>query len=360
VRSSSRSKSELAAPQEAHEGLFRAWLGGPGATLKDIFTSLEKGPAASGLYKHPGRNLVGTRWALPEAEGAGFYELTRIGHDVFVIAIDVLYKDPRLETIPGDGLVQFYFKLSGDLTLGVSRKESLRLHRPSLLVYNQPAGVDFEEWTAPSARERGVAITLRPQYLAEQFLSGRDTAPAQLQAIATGKPNQFQYVQLRLSSQMFELASRLVDNPYTDPALRLLYVEAVTLQLLCAAVQGFKELSTDPSEEYSDRDLRCLNTARALLMKQFAPVPTIREVARSAGMNETSLKQGFKSVFGETLYDFSVRCRMQHAMRLLQEGRMPVARISESVGYAHQTSFATAFRAHFGVSPREVRPQKQR
>jgi len=29
-------------------------------------------------------------------------------------------------------------------------------------------------------------------------------------------------------------------------------------------------------------------------------------------MNETALKRGFKAVFGETLFDFSVRCRMQH------------------------------------------------
>jgi AraC-like DNA-binding protein len=360
VKSASRSKAQATAPQDAHAGLFRAWLGGPGATLKDVFTGLESGPAAPGIFKHPNRNLIGTRWQLPDTEGAGFYELTRIGDDVFVIGIDVSYKDPRLEAIPGDGLVQFYFKLSGDLTLGVSRKEPLRLHRPSLLVYNQPAGVDFQEWTAPSARERGVAITLRPQYLIEQLLSGNDAAPAQLRAIAAGKPNRFQFVQLRLSSQMFELASKLVDNPYSEPTLRLLYTEAVTLQLLCAAVQGFKELASDPSEEYSDRDLRCLNAARALLTKQFSPVPTIRQVARAAGMNETSLKQGFKSVFGETLYDFSVRCRMQNAMKLLQEGRMPVARISEAVGYAHQTSFATAFRSHFGVTPREVKPQKHK
>jgi AraC-like DNA-binding protein len=48
-------------------------------------------------------------------------------------------------------------------------------------------------------------------------------------------------------------------------------------------------------------------------MKQLAPAPTIPQVARAVGVSETTLKRGFKAVFGETPFDFSVRCRMQHA-----------------------------------------------
>src|SRR5262249_31134982 len=153
-------------------------------------------------------------------------------------------------------------------------------------------------------------------------------------------------VQMRLTPAMFELAGKLLDNPYSEPTLRLLHTEALALQLLCAVVQGFSGVRESVAAEYSDHDMRCLTAARGLLMKQFSPVPTIRQVARTVGMNETSLKHGFKSVFGETLYDFSVRCRMQLALRLLHEGRMPIARVSEAAGYVHQTSFATAFRLH--------------
>jgi AraC-like DNA-binding protein len=57
---------------------------------------------------------------------------------------------------------------------------------------------------------------------------------------------------------------------------------------------------TDVGSGYSDRELRCLNEARELLLTQLTPVPTIREVARAAGMKETALKKAFKAVFGET------------------------------------------------------------
>lgn len=360
MKAKSRSRSEFAAPPNALDGLFRGRLGGPGATLKDIFIGMDKGGAASSVTRHPARNLIGQRWELPQSDGTGCFDLTRIGDDIFVTAIDVSYKDPRLEIIPGDGLIQFYFKLSGDLTLGLGRKEALRLQRPSVLVYNQPAGVNLKEWMAPSTRERGVAINLRPQYLVEQFLGRGEGAPARLRAIAAGHSNQLLLDQLSLTPVMFDLADRLIANPHSEPVLRLLYTEGVTLQLLCAAVQAFNDESGAASRGYSDRELRSLNTARELLMTQLAPVPTIRQVARAAEMKETTLKKAFKAVFGETMFDFSVRCRMQQAMKLVQEGRLSVAEISKSVGYAHQTSFATAFHAHFGVAPREVRPQKAR
>jgi AraC-like DNA-binding protein len=337
-------------------GLFRAILGGPGATLADAFNTLER---ATGIDRHPTRKLLGTRITLRPEEGEGYYDLTRIGEGVYVVALNFTYKDPRVELVPGDGLVQFYFKLSGDLTLGVTRTEPLRLNRPSLLVYHQPTGVDFKEWTAPSALERSVAITLRSSFLVENFLSPNLEPSPQLKALAEERPAQFQYVQLPLTAQMFDLATKLVDNPYSG-ALRLVNTEALTLELLCATVHGFTELSQTPNEEYSERDLRCLHAARTHLMKQLSPAPTICQVARAAGMNETSLKHGFKAVYGETIFEFSVRCRMQHALSLLRERRMPVARIAEAVGYAHQTSFATAFRRHFDVSPRDMRPHRRR
>jgi AraC-like DNA-binding protein len=346
---------EIPEASDGQAGLFRTILGGPGATLTDAFNALER---TAGLNRHPTRRLLGTRISLLPEEGEGYYDLTRIGEDVFVAALNFTYKDPRVELVPGDGLMQFYFKLSGDLTFGVNRTEPLRLNRPSLLVYHQPPGYDAKEWTAPSAHERCVAITLRSSYLVNEFLNPIDDAPPQLSMLTQEKPTKFQYVQLPLSADMFELATKLVDNPYSG-VLRLVYTEGLMLELLCAAVDGFKELSLNPSGRYSDRDLRSLQAARTYIMKQLAPAPTIGKVAREAGINETSLKQGFKSVYGETIFDFSLRCRMQHALSMLRERGMPIARIAESVGYAHQTSFATAFRRHFGVSPREVRPLRR-
>jgi AraC-like DNA-binding protein len=340
-------------------GLFRAILAGPGHSLAEAFANLERAPQVERVFRHLKRDLLGARIALTPEEGEGFWEFTRIRDEVFVVIENFAYRDPRFELVPGDGLLQFNFRLSGDLTMAVSRTEPLRINRPALLIWNQPQGVEIREWTAPSAREKSVVITLQPQFLIDHFLTNIADVPAQLQPFVTGGRGQINYCQLPLTAQMFELASKLVNNPYTG-ALALVYTEAVALELLCSAVGGFGALSTAPNEQYSQRELRCLHAARSYLMKQLTTPPTIRQVARAAGMNETTLKKGFKAIFGETPFDFSVRCRMQHALTLLREQSMPVARVAEAVGYRHQTSFATAFLRHFGMRPKDVRRSKPR
>ncbi len=129
----------------------------------------------------------------------------------------------------------------------------------------------------------------------------------------------------------------------------------ICIELLCEAITQFDNVTESTQDNFSPRELRCLIAARDLLARQFAPPPTIRQVARSAGMAETTLKRDFKAAFGETIFDFSIRCRMQHALKLLRTACVPIVDVGQAVGYRHQAAFATAFRRHFGMRPKEVR-----
>ena len=307
--------------------------------------------------RHSRRQLLGVRVSLTPEEGEGFWELTRIRDDFYVVVWNFAYKNPRFELVPGDGLIQFNFRVTGDLTLAVSRGEHLRFNRPSLLLWAQSPGVEVPEWTAPRAHERMVVISVRPDFLVEHFMTSVTDMPPQLQAYISNPNGKLDYCQLPLTAQMFDIATRLIENPYRGP-LSLVYTEALTLELLCAAVGSFRTLTDAPREEYSERQLRCLQAARSALIQQFTPAPTIRTLARSVGMAAAGLTRGFKAVYGETIFEFSLRCRMQRALMLLRDHHCSVDRVSEAVGYSHPTSFATAFRKHFGVRPIDVKRVK--
>jgi AraC-like DNA-binding protein len=347
-------KSEAPGTEDPNRGLWRTALAGPGHTLAEAFANLERAPFVERLLRHPRLDLLGARVSLAQNEGEGYWELTRIRNEIYVITQNFAYRDPRLELVPGDGLIQFNFRLSGDLTIAVRRSESLRFNCPALLVWNQQPGFDVSEWTAPSAHERAVSISTSPEFLVTHFLPSVVDVPARLQAFISGDSGQVNHCQLPLTAQMFELATKIVDNPFND-ALALIYTEAVAMELLCCAVAGFSSLRSTPNEQYTQRELRCLHAARDYVMQRLTPAPTIRQVARATGMNETTLKRGFKAIFGETLFEFSVRCRMQHALRLLRDERIPVKRVASATGYRHHTSFATAFLRHFGMRPKDIR-----
>jgi AraC family transcriptional regulator, transcriptional activator of the genes for pyochelin and ferripyochelin receptors len=340
-------------------GLFRTILAGAGHTLADAFANLEQAPEVERMTRHLKRGLLGARITLPPDEGEGYWDLTRIRDDIYVVVANYAYKDLRAELVPGDGLVQFNFKLSGDMSLAVSRTQPLRWNRPSMLVWAQPTGVDISEWTAASARERYIIISMRPEFLAEHFLTSSVDAPQQLQAFVSNKREKIIYTQRPLSSQTFDVTTRLINNPFTG-TLALVYTEALALELLCCAVQSFALTPGGPAEEYTERELKCLHMARGILSRQLAPPPTITKLARTVGMAKSTLTKGFKAVFGETILDFSLGCRMRHAMALMRDQSCSVAKASEAVGYAHPTSFTTAFRRHFGMRPIDVRRVKSR
>lgn len=341
-----------------NQGLFRAILAGPGHTLADAFASLERAPHVEHILRHPTRDLLWARVSLAPEEGEGYWELTRIRGEIYVVVANFTYKDPRVELVPGDGLVQFNFKVSGDMALAVSRTEPVRWNRPSLLVWAQPKGLDISEWTAPRAREQFIIVSMRPEFLAQTFLPSGADVPEPLKRFASAS-EKVDYCQYPLSAQTFEAATRLLNSPHRGP-LRLVYTEALTLELICNAVATLSSLTGAPAEEYSDRELRCLHAARATLMRQFAPAPTIGNLARSVGMSKSTLTKGFKAVFGETIFDFSLRCRMRHALTLMRDQGRSVEQAGEAIGYAHPTSFTTAFRRHFGMRPIDVRRAKPR
>lgn len=336
------------------QGLFRAILAGRGHTLEDAFQSLERAPYVERISVNPVRGLMGARIALEPHEGKGYWDFIRIRRDIYVVVANLAYRESRLELLPGEGLISFSFKISGDMSLAVSGARPLRWNRPSLLVWSQPAGVDTSEWTAPSAYERFVILSMRPQILADHFFGSCAGVPEPIKRFLWNNEDKINFGCFPLSSQVFEVAERMINTRHTG-TLGLAYIEALSTELLCHAAASLTSLSEAVPKGCADREVKRLEMARAILVRQLAPAPTIAELVRTVGMSKTALTKGFKALYGETIFDFGVRCRMQHALMMMRDRGRSVEQAAEAVGYAHPTSFATAFRSHFGMRPSDVR-----
>lgn len=128
------------------------------------------------------------------------------------------------------------------------------------------------------------------------------------------------------------------------------------LELLCEVLHCAAELPQAVAPT-ADDELRRLDLARRIVTTQFSPPPQIGQIARRVGMSDTKLKRAFKARFGTTLFDMSVEVRMRHALELLRCKRMSVGQVAYAVGYSHQTTFASAFKQHFGFLPSTARQQ---
>ena len=91
------------------------------------------------------------------------------------------------------------------------------------------------------------------------------------------------------------------------------------------------------------------------LMQHLEEKNTIDALSKRFHMNATTLKNVFKSVYGNSLASHMKEHRMERAAELLMNTGLTVAEIAKSVGYDSQSKFTTAFRTQYGVLPKEYR-----
>jgi len=355
VHESQSGRIAESANTRAREGLFRTTVAGPGRSLSEAFACLEAGgPApAHRSRRFSSEDSWTTRVSLAPDEGEGYWELTRIRDDLYIILSNYRYQRARFEVVPGDGLLQFNFKVSGDLTYGVRLPGPLRFNRPAVHLWRQPEGVDMREWTAAGAFERMVTICLRPEYLTRRFLGGGADLMPRFQGFLAEPGHRINYCELPITAQMLDVTVKLLKNPYQG-SLYVRYKESLAQQLVCDALALCASPAVPP-QMCGERQLRAVSAARALLSERLSCPPTVQEVARLVALPQKVLTRAFRSLHGESPHDFAFRCRMQHAMTLLCERGASVDRASLEVGYAHPTSFTNAFSRFFGVRPRDVK-----
>ena len=153
-----------------------------------------------------------------------------------------------------------------------------------------------------------------------------------------------------ISSVMQSLLQQILCCPYAG-VTQALYLESKALELLTLQFELWKqqELSTPklPTDEV-DR----LHQAQELLIQNVDDPPLLIELAHQVGLNDRKLKQGFRQLFGTTVFGYLQDYRMGQAKQLLEEDSLSVAAIATSVGYRNPEAFSTAFRRKFSVSPK--------
>uniref|UniRef100_B8HXA5 Transcriptional regulator, AraC family n=1 Tax=Cyanothece sp. (strain PCC 7425 / ATCC 29141) TaxID=395961 RepID=B8HXA5_CYAP4 len=147
---------------------------------------------------------------------------------------------------------------------------------------------------------------------------------------------------------------QILQCPFQGMTKRI-YLESKVWELMTLLIdqelkQGDKS-STIPLLKHEDIDR--IHYAREILLKQFDNPPSLLELARQVGLNDCTLKRGFRQVFGNTAFAYLHEYRLERARQLLEEGRLNVSEVARRIGFVNRSYFAAAFRKKFGVTPKQ-------
>lgn len=79
---------------------------------------------------------------------------------------------------------------------------------------------------------------------------------------------------------------------------------------------------------------------------------TLAELAAVVRMSPNYFASLFKQSTGLTPHQYVIQCRVEEAKRLLRQGKLTIAEIANSLGFAHQSHFNHHFKRLVGVTPK--------
>lgn len=150
------------------------------------------------------------------------------------------------------------------------------------------------------------------------------------------------------------LLDMLVDEAYKDLPAQTAVLDRVLDLLLIATLRAWFARTDAPAwcHAYSDP---VIGKALRLLQDDPARPWTVVSLAEAVGMSRAALARRFTDLVGEPPMTFLTEWRLAMAADLLAESDVTLEAIARRVGYSSAFALSTAFKRHFGVSPRDHR-----
>jgi len=95
-----------------------------------------------------------------------------------------------------------------------------------------------------------------------------------------------------------------------------------------------------------------IQKAKTILIERMTEPPSLNELSDMINLSLAHLKEGFKHIYGETVYAYLLNYKMEFARRLLATKKYNIAEVSFEVGYSTPSHFIAAFKKKYGVTPK--------
>lgn len=237
--------------------------------------------------------------------------------------------------------------------------------QPLEMKYNEDGNVSFSQNSdsAVQVTTNDLSSTIRfpagtrTQYMVIGITASKlktllsiDNANSTIKTITTEKAS-FLFFE-SMNSEMKILLKNIANTTMKD-SLSHFYVQIKVLELLYLL---FRRLSIRQNKSYrsiNNADAEKLMMIRNEILTDLSSPPVLNELARMAAMSETKLNQLFRQTFGDSIYNYFQKARMEEAAFLLKQADRSVSETGYELGFSNLSHFSRLFKKHFGTTPKK-------
>lgn len=270
--------------------------------------------------------------------------------NMLMAAGSLVLRDPLEVTTPIFEGLQIIVSLSSRLTSWVNGCAPFEITGPGVylvLAHGRHEGCDR---LAANTPQRFIRIGIDPQSADD---NGLDLGRIARSDCTRLYHRDITVMHMPLTPALTAIANQTLAYPQHGTSMRDMYLAGKCIELTALTMEAVISDERPAQTALSNADLERLWHARALAERHFQQPLTLHELARQVGTNVNKLSQGFRQVFGMSVFEYMQRHRLQEAHRMLSTGAYTVSEVAAFVGYAIP-HFSTVFRKHYGFPPSQL------
>jgi len=161
------------------------------------------------------------------------------------------------------------------------------------------------------------------------------------------------YTQEGVSPAIAVVLSQIM-NYNLHPSIKELYIKGKVYELISLYFNKGSEADIEQCPFLVDEDnVRRIRQAKEIIISRMAEPPTLSELSEEIGLSLKKLKEGFKQIYGDSVFSFLFDYKMDYARKMLETGQHNVNEVGLKVGYSTASHFIAAFKKKYGTTPKK-------
>lgn len=246
-------------------------------------------------------------------------------------------------------VIQMHFSLKGEAVFNFNnRSYQLQVtEENSLLLYNTQKDLPLDVVLQPNTWV--VSVIMSIQKFHSLFSSDAGHIPFLDPSFGEKK----YYGQELLTPAMAVVISQLMSN-VLHPSMEKLYVKAKVYELIALYFNKNNDADLQQCPFLADEEnVRKIKLAKDIIIERMAEPPTLNALSEEIGLGVKKLKEGFKQIYGDSVYGFLLDHKMDYARKLLESGSYNVNEVGLKVGYSTASHFIASFKKKYGTTPKK-------
>ena len=280
----------------------------------------------------------------------GFFLETRADDGVFILTHQNDTQEVKvIEREIDSSFIQFHFCIKGESQF-LFNKGSYTLNvaeETSLLLYNPERDLPIHLEVKPNSWLVSVLISIK------QFHGLFSQEADYITFLSEDNRDKKYYKDGKISPSMAIALNQLV-NYNLNHSVKNIYFKAKAYEVLSLYFNRSEDADIDQCPFLVDEsNVLKIRKAKDIVIYRMAEPPGLQELADEIGLTLKKLKEGFKQIYGDSVFSFLLDYKMEFARKLLESGAHNVNEVGLKVGYSTSSHFIAAFKKKYGTTPKK-------